>query len=107
MMRVTKAEKRAAWAVSLAMGSAVIGTAAFFWPGLHKHPDFDYFFVIAVMIAIFPPAFLDLVDRRWRSSINKNLVYLVRNVAEAQRTWMTFVKAIEESSKVDYGPLSK
>lgn len=107
MIRVTKQEKKLAWAVSLALGVAIIGFAAFIWPGHRVHPDFDNFFVIGVMIAIFPPAFLDMMDRRWRDSINKNVVYLIRNVAETQRTGMTFVRAIEESARADYGPLSK
>ncbi|MHC1586738.1 MAG: type II secretion system F family protein [Candidatus Hecatellaceae archaeon] len=107
MMRITKREKEAAWTVSLTLGAAIIGFAALFWPGLENHPYFDYFFVVGVMLSIFPPAFLDIVDRRWRNAINKNIVYLVRNVAEAQRTGMTFVKAIEESSKAEYGPLSR
>jgi len=107
MMRVTKVEKQTAWAVSLILGAMIIAFSAFFWPGYHVHPDFDNFLVIGIMVAIFPPAFLDILDRRWRESINRNIVYLIRNVAEAQRTGMTFVRAIEESAKVDYGPLTK
>jgi flagellar protein FlaJ len=107
MIRVTKKEKKLAWAVSLALGVTIIGFAAFIWPGHQVHPDFDNFFVVGVMVAIFPPAFLDMMDRRWRDSINKNVVYLIRNVAETQRTGMTFVRAIEESARADYGPLSK
>ncbi|HID18797.1 TPA: hypothetical protein EYP27_04585 [Candidatus Bathyarchaeota archaeon] len=90
MMRFTRKEKRLAWAVSILLGVMIIGFAAFLWPGHEVHPDFDNFFVIGVMIAIFPPAFLDMLDRRWRESINRNIVYLIRNVAEAQRTGMTF-----------------
>lgn len=107
MLRVTRREKKIAWAVSLLLGVLVISFAAFVWPGYQVHPDFDNFFVVAIMIAIFPPAFLDLLDRRWREAINWNIVHLIRNVAEAQRTGMTFVRAIEESAKADYGPLSK
>jgi flagellar protein FlaJ len=107
MMRVTQKEKRLAWAMSIFLGVMIIGFAAFLWPGHEVHPDFDNFFVIGVMVAIFPPAFLDMLDRRWRESINRNIVYLIRNVAEAQRTGMTFVRSIEESAKADYGPLSK
>jgi flagellar protein FlaJ len=107
MMRVTRREKKITWAVSLALGSMIIGFSAFLWPGFNVHPDFDHFFIVGMMIAIFPPAFLDLVDRRWRASIDRNIVHLLRNVTEAQRSGMTFVKAIEASAKADYGPLSK
>ena len=107
MAKVEKKEKKLAWTVSMILGSIVIGFAAFLSPGYQVHPDFDNYFVIGILIAIFPPAFLDLVDRRWKETINKNIVYLISNVAEAHRTGMTFVQAIEESAKADYGPLSK
>jgi flagellar protein FlaJ len=70
-------------------------------------PLFDYIMIVAVWVVVTPYAIIDFNNRKWRKSMEKAFPLLLRNIAEAQRTGLTFIRALEESSKREYGPLSE
>jgi len=62
--------------------------------------------VLASLITILIPiAVVDSLNRRWITSIEDNLVNLLRDLAESQRTGMTFERALEATAERDYGSL--
>lgn len=89
------------------LGIGIIFNATFIWPGYQSHPNYDTFFVVAIVIALFPPALVDLMDRRWRNAVNSKLPELVRDIADSQKTGMSFTKAIDHSARLNYGALTK
>ncbi len=106
-IKLSKSDKMIVNVSSIAICVAILINTIFVWPGLHRHPEFETFFVIALIIALFPPAAADLLDRRWRNAVNAKLPELIKNISDAQKTGMSFSKAIEYSARVDYGPLTK
>ncbi len=68
---------------------------------------FDRFLLLAGILALVPPAIMYLVDSRRRDSIDNNIPHLIRDIADAGRSGMTLVRAIEISAERDYGPLTK
>jgi len=67
----------------------------------------DRFLVLAAIVALFPPAMMYMSDSRRRDSIDNNIPHLIRDIADAGRSGMTLVRAIEISAERDYGPLTK
>ncbi len=104
MPKVRKSEKKIAWIVSSILGVIICVTAVLF---LRDSPLFDEYFLLAVVITVFPPAVLDYADYRWKRSIDKHLPDLFRSIVQAQKTGMTLPQALEEASKRNYGPLTK
>jgi flagellar protein FlaJ len=104
MPKVEKFEKKIAWIVSGVLGIIICLTAILL---LRDSPLFDEYFLLAVIITVFPPAVLDYVDYRWKRSIDKHLPDLFRSIVQAQKTGMTLPQALEEASKRNYGPLTK
>ena len=104
MPKVEKWEKKIAWIVSGALGVIICLTAVLL---LRGSPLFDEYFLLAVVITVFPPAVLDYVDYRWKRSVDKYLPDLLRSIVQAQKTGMTLPQALEEASKRKYGPMTK
>ena len=68
--------------------------------------DFNDFLAFSLMIFIGVPAFfIYYLDNKKRYAIDRNLPYLLREIATAQRTGMALPRAVAEASKRDYGPL--
>ncbi|MCZ2808402.1 MAG: hypothetical protein O2V44_03515, partial [Candidatus Bathyarchaeota archaeon] len=70
MPKVENVEKKIAWIVSGVLGVIICLTAILL---LRDSPLFDEYFLLAVVITVFPPAVLDYVDYRWKRSIDKHL----------------------------------
>jgi flagellar protein FlaJ len=104
MPKVKKSEKKIAWIVSGALGVMICVTAVLL---LRDSPLFDEYFLLAVVITVFPPAVLDYADYRWKRSVDKRLPDLFRSIVQAQKTGMTLPQALEEASKRNYGSLTK
>ena len=104
MPKIEKWEKKIAWIVSGALGVTICVTAILL---LRDSPLFDEYFLLAVVITVFPPAVLDYVDYRWKRSVDKYLPDLLRSIVQAQKTGMTLPQALEEASKRKYGPMTK
>jgi len=64
------------------------------------------FFILGLLVIITPPASAYFVDQRWRNGIDNNLPQLLRDISDAQRTGLSLPRAILESSKREYGPLT-
>ncbi len=67
----------------------------------------DRFALFAGILALVPPAIMYYIDSRRRDSIDNNIPHLIRDIADAGRSGMTLVRAIEISAERDYGPLTK
>jgi flagellar protein FlaJ len=104
MPKVESSEKKIAWIVSSSLGIVICLTAMLL---LRDSPLFDEYFLLAVVITVFPPAVLDYVDHRWKRSIDKHLPDLFRSIVQAQKSGMTLPQALEQASKRNYGPLSE
>jgi flagellar protein FlaJ len=104
MPKIEKFEKKIAWIVSGSLGIIICLTAVLL---LRDSPLFDEYFLLAVVITVFPPAVLDYADYLWKRSIDKRLPDLFRSIVQAQKSGMTLPQAIEEASKRDYGHLTK
>jgi len=104
MPKIETWEKKIAWIVSGALGVTICATAILL---LRGSPLFDEYFLLAVVVTVFPPAVLDYVDYRWKRSVDKYLPDLFRSIVQAQKTGMTLPQAVEEASKRKYGPMTK
>jgi len=103
MPKIERREKRIAWAVSAVLGVAIMLTAVL---TLRGKPPFEDYLFFATAITVFPPAVLDLMDYRWKKSIDECLPDLFRSIVQAQQTGMTLPQALEQASKRDYGSLT-
>jgi len=108
LVRITDKEKKIVWAISVALGLAIVGSAfaVTFVLGRELPLAWDDFLIVAIMIAIFPPAAVNYIDRRWRIALDNNIPKFLREVADASRTGLTLVRAIEVSTERKYGPLT-
>jgi flagellar protein FlaJ len=109
MPKVTKQEKRLVTYVSVSMVviiavSVLVVTFAF---GSKLVLPWDTFLIMGLMIGLFPPAAVNVIDSSWRAGIDKNIPKFLREVAEAGRSGLTLTRAIEVSAQRKYGPLSK
>jgi len=108
MPRITKREKRLVAYVSIALALAIALSAFLvtFMLGAQLALSWDAFIVLALMIGLFPPSAVNVIDSSWRASIDKNIPKFIREVAEAGRSGLTLTRAIEVSAQRKYGPLS-
>ena len=104
MPKVEKWQKKAAWLVSIALGIAILVTGGVLFFG---SSILDECIVIAIMVMVFPPTVVNIIDYRWRKSVDEHLPDLFRTIVQAQQTGMTLPQALEEASKRDYGPLTR
>jgi flagellar protein FlaJ len=108
MMRIPESEKRVTWIVSAATGMT-LGLTALINALYLKAPlvlTVDELMFLALMVAIFPPAVVNLLDGRWRNAVDNAIPKFLRELSEAGRTGVTLTRAIELASKRKYGPLS-
>ncbi len=69
--------------------------------------DINDFVILAIIVVIGIPTFLIILrEERRQSRIDENLPYLLREISNAQRTGMSLPRAIQESAKRHYGPLT-
>lgn len=62
--------------------------------------------VVGLLIGLIPPSLAVSANRRYANKVDENLSDLFREIAEGQRTGMTFTRALEEATKRDFGPLT-
>ena len=69
--------------------------------------DINDFVILAIIVIIGIPTFLIIYrEERRQARIDENLPYLLREISNAQRTGMSLPRAIQESAKRHYGPLT-
>jgi flagellar protein FlaJ len=104
MPKIEHWQKKTAWIASGVLGVVILLVAGFLFWGTSA---FDDYVVLAVLAIVFVPTLFNLIDYRWKKSIDERLPDLFRAIVQAQQTGMTLPQAIEEASKRDYGPLTK
>lgn len=69
--------------------------------------DINDFVILAIIVMVGIPTFLIVYrEERRQTRIDENLPYLLREISNAQRTGMSLPRAIQESAKRHYGPLT-
>jgi len=67
----------------------------------------DYWATLGVVTSMIITGAYEFFEARRRKLIDSKLPDLLRDIADAQRTGLTLVRALEAASKKDYGPLTK
>jgi Flp pilus assembly protein TadB len=62
--------------------------------------------VLCLLIAMTPPAIIELNNARWRQQVEKNIPRILMDITESIRSGMPMIKALEVASTRDYGPIS-
>jgi flagellar protein FlaJ len=108
MPKVPQKTQNIVWGVAIFLGLAMGTMAALVWSNtLSLGPiTASDFIAIGILLTIAPPSLAFYIDSRWRSGIDENLPNLLRDIADAQRTGLPLPRAIAESSKRNYGPLT-
>jgi len=109
MPKIDPKEKRLLAIVSITLGLIVafLGVASAFLFNMQNLPlEWDQMVVLGLIVGMFPPAIVEYLDLRWERGIDKNIPRLVREIAEAGKTGLTLMRAIEVSADRDYGPLT-
>jgi flagellar protein FlaJ len=109
MPKVSTREKRlvAYVSIGLALAISISTILVVFLYGVELALPWDSFLILALMVGMFPPAAVNVIDSKWRAGIDKNIPRFLREVAEAGRSGLTLTRAIEVSAERKYGPLSK
>ncbi len=63
--------------------------------------------VLCILIAITPPAIIELSNARWHRQVEKNIPRLMMDITESIRSGMPMIRALEVASARDYGPISQ
>lgn len=107
-------QKIAVWTVSGAVGTVIVLMPFLFRLYVPSQPYFiplsqkvNNIFIFGIMIVIGFPAIVEFINFRWQRQVDKNIPRLLRDVTEAVRSGITLIKALEEASQRDYGPVSK
>jgi flagellar protein FlaJ len=107
-MRVPHKERMYVSIVSAIIGVALISTTLFFAFFSQDKSIFnpDELLFAALVVSLFPPAVVNILDSRWRNSVDRRIPDFLSDIAEAGRTGVTLTRSIELSAKRKYGPLS-
>ncbi|MHA1630676.1 MAG: type II secretion system F family protein [Candidatus Heimdallarchaeota archaeon] len=109
MPKVPQKIQTIVWVVSILLGLVMGTIAALIWAevfSLGESITPSDFIALGILIAIAPPSIAFYIDSHWREGIDSNLPNLLRDIADAQRTGLSLPRAITESSKRNYGPLT-
>ena len=99
-----KRVKWAAYGLSGVLGIAILAFGYFFY-----YPAFQFhvFVTGAVIFSLLLPGILISYDHGKKRKIDNMLPRFLEDVAESQESGLTLLKAFEESSKRNYGPITK
>lgn len=108
MPKVPQKTQNTIWIISICAGLLLWVIAGLLWfeiiyLGPITPSDFIAF---GIMATIGAPAIVSVIDSRWRDGIDSNLPNLLRDIADAQRTGLSLPRAISQSAKRNYGPLT-
>jgi archaeal flagellar protein FlaJ len=67
----------------------------------------NYAFALCILVAITPPAIVEMNNNRWLQQVDKNIPRILIDITESIRSGMSLIKALEATSKRDYGPVSQ
>ena len=105
--------KQAVWAASGSI--AILIVVLMFVQGKYKLTPYiipidmglNYAVLLSILVAIIPPAIVEVNNNRWLKQVDKNLSKILMDVTESVRSGMPMIRALEEASQRDYGPISK
>jgi flagellar protein FlaJ len=111
-MYFQKRYRQAVWGVSLIIG---VITAVLLLLGRYKSTVYlipidmslNYSLLLSILIAIIPPSIVELNNISWLKQVDKNIPKLMMDLTESIRSGMPMIRALEEASQRDYGPISK
>jgi len=109
MPKIQQKTQTTIWVISIAIGVALGTFAALLWAEIIYFGEYitaNDFIALAILAAITPPSVAFYIDARWREGIDENLPNLLRDIADAQRTGLSLPRAVAQSSKRNYGPLT-
>jgi flagellar protein FlaJ len=109
MPKIPQKTQTTIWVISISLGVAMGAIAALIFAGvfsLHEQITASDFIAFGILLTIAPPSVAFFIDTNWRSGIDANLPNLLRDIADAQRTGLSLPRAVSESSKRNYGPLT-
>ncbi len=109
MPKIPQKTQTTIWVISISIGVAMGVFAALIFANLFNlNPNITAsdFIAIGILLTIAPPSVAFFIDNNWRSGIDANLPNLLRDIADAQRTGLSLPRAVTESSKRNYGPLT-
>ena len=109
MPKIPQKTQTTIWVISISIGVAMGVFAALIFANIFSlHPQITAsdFIAIGILLTIAPPSVAFFIDNNWRSGIDTNLPNLLRDIADAQRTGLSLPRAVTESSKRNYGPLT-
>ena len=109
MPKIPQKTQTTIWVISISIGVAMGVFAALIFANLFNlNPNITAsdFIAIGILFTIAPPSVAFFIDNNWRSGIDTNLPNLLRDIADAQRTGLSLPRAVTESSKRNYGPLT-
>ncbi len=109
MPKIPQKTQTTIWVISISIGVAMGAIAALIFAGLIGMPEgitASDFIAFGILLTIAPPSIAFFIDNNWRSGIDANLPNLLRDIADAQRTGLSLPRAVSESSKRNYGPLT-
>ncbi|MCK5182885.1 MAG: type II secretion system F family protein [Candidatus Heimdallarchaeota archaeon] len=109
MPKIPQKTQTTIWVISISIGVAMGVFAALIFANLFNlNPNIraSDFIAIGILFTIAPPSVAFFIDNNWRSGIDTNLPNLLRDIADAQRTGLSLPRAVTESSKRNYGPLT-
>jgi len=66
----------------------------------------NYAFATCILIAILPPAIIELNNSRWLKLVDKNIPRLLMDITESIRSGMPLIRALEVAAGRDYGPIT-
>ena len=92
--------------ISLIGAGIAIFFLTLFYPTPSLRPDYDNYFLVVAMIGASPIAIMQFMDRRWRTLAESKLPNFIRDVIEANKSGMPFLRAVEYTATLNYGVLS-
>ena len=64
----------------------------------------NYAFVLCILVAIFPPAIVEMNNSRWLQQVDKNIPRILIDITESIRSGLSLIKALEASANRDLRP---
>lgn len=112
-MYFEKKYRQAVWVISLAVAVAMFALIIINRQYVPEYPyliplemKVNYAITIAILVAITPSAVIEYSNNRWLKQVDENIPRLLTDLAESIRSGMPLVRALEEATKRDYGPVT-
>ena len=106
--------KQAVWIVSLTVAAVIFSLLILqgkYWPTypyiIPLNMQVNYAFLLFILVAITPPAIIEMNNNRWLTQVDRNIPRLLMDVTESIRSGMPLMRALEVATKRDYGSINE